>query len=48
MFNSLTLLFGKYAFEGVSLILTFLESQLAISLFCGQLKKDTAIRYASS
>lgn len=39
MFNSLTLLFGKYAFEGFSLILTFLESQLAISLFCGQLKK---------
>ena len=39
MFESMTMLLGAYAREGVSLILTFLESQLAISLFCNQLKK---------
>ena len=39
MTDTITRVLGKYAFEGFALILTFLESQLAVSLFCNQLKK---------
>ena len=39
MIESFIQILGRYAFEGVALILTFLESQLAVSLFCNQLKK---------
>ena len=39
MTNPIAEILGKYAFEGYALILTFLESQLAVSLFCNQLKK---------
>lgn len=39
MIDTITQILGKYAFEGFALILTFLESQLVISLFCNQLKR---------
>ncbi len=37
--SSIQSLLGTYIFEGFALGLTFLETQLAISLFCNQLKK---------
>lgn len=45
-FSFLTTLFGAYAFEAISLNFTFLESQLAISLFCWRFprRKHYALR----
>ncbi len=43
MFSFATTIFGsRYAFEGYSLIATFIESQFAISLFCARIKKKDA------
>lgn len=39
MIDFLVEILGKYTFEGFSLILTFLESMFAISLFCGNIRK---------
>ena len=40
MFELLTQILGsRYAFEGISLIFTFLESQFVISMFCNLLRK---------
>lgn len=39
MINLITQMLGKYAFEGFSLILTFIESQFAIALFCNLLRR---------
>ena len=42
MIDTIVSILGKYAFDGFSLILTFLESQLSIALFCGQVRKRNA------
>ena len=42
MIDTIVSILGKYVFDGFSLILTFLESQLSIALFCGQVRKRNA------
>ena len=42
MMDTIVSILGKYVFDGFSLILTFLESQLSIALFCGQVRKRNA------
>ena len=42
MIDAIIQLLGKYAYDGFSLILTFLECQFSIALFCGNVRKRDA------